>query len=250
VSGRGILIGRLAILAALLLAWEALPRMGVVNPQLLPSLGTTVVTLVELLGRPAIRGDLVTTIGEILVAFALALPLGAALGILVAESDHAGRVLKPLFFFVLSIPKSIFLPLMILALGIGFWQKVAFGILSTLFILIMGAAAAVESVRADHLLVARACGAGRLKTATRVYAPSMLPVLLETLRIAMIFNITGVILAEMYASRTGIGSRIAVWGEDFQMPQLYAGVLLVALLAIAGNEAIRWLETRWGAWRA
>ncbi len=249
-SRSGILLGRFAILAALLAAWEALPRSGAVNAQLLPPFSTTVVTLLDILGRPAMKSDLLMTIGEILVAFALAVPLGAAVGVLVAESDYAGRVLKPLFFFVLSIPKSIFLPLMILALGIGFWQKVAFGMLSTVFILIMGAAAAVESVRADHLLVARACGAGRLQTVTRVYAPSMLPVLLETLRIAMIFNFTGVILAEMYASRTGIGNRIANWGDDFMMPQLYASVLLVALLSIACNEAIRWLETRSSAWRA
>lgn len=245
----GFVLVRTAVVAAFLAAWEVLPRIGAVNARLLPPLSTTAAMLLDILGRPAMTGDLLTTIGEILVAFALAVPVGAAIGMLVAENDYTGRVLKPLFFFVLSIPKSIFLPLMILALGIGFWQKVAFGIFSTIFILIMGATAAVESVRADHLLVARACGAGRLQTVARVYVPSMLPVLLETLRIAMIFNFTGVILAEMYASRTGIGHLIANWGEDFMMPQLYASVLLVALLAIACNETIRWLETRLSAWR-
>ena len=52
----------------------------------------------------------------------------------------------------------------------------------------------------------------------RIYVPSMMPVLLETLRISMIFNFTGVMIAEMYASRTGIGHLIASWGENFQMP--------------------------------
>ena len=51
---------------------------------------------------------------------------------------------------------------------------------------------------------------------------SMLPILLEALRIAMIFNFTGVMIAEMYASRTGIGHLIANWGENFQMRQLFA----------------------------
>ena len=79
---------------------------------------------------------------------------------------------------------------------------------------------------------------------TRVYVPSMMPILLETLRISMIFNFTGVMIAEMYASRTGIGHLIANWGENFQMPQLFAGVILLAAVAIAFNETVRWLENR------
>ena len=77
------------------------------------------------------------------------------------------------------------------------------------------------------------------QTAFRVYVPSMMPVLLETLRISMIFNFTGVMIAEMYASRTGIGHLIANWGENFQMRQLFAGVILLAAVAILFNETVR-----------
>jgi len=245
----GLILARLSLIAMLLAAWEALPLYGLVNARLLPALGDVLTALGGIVARPEFASDLATTLSEILVAFAISVPAGAALGMLVAESDYAAEVLKPIFLFVLSIPKSIFLPLMILAIGIGFWQKVAYGMVSTIFILIMGAASAVESVRADHLLVARAYGASRTQMVARVYLPSMLPVLLETLRIAMIFNFTGVILAEMYASRTGLGHLIASWGENFMMPQLLAGVLLVAAMAILFNEAIRWLETRCSAWR-
>ena len=74
-------------------------------------------------------------------------------------------------------------------------------------------------------------------------------VLLEALRISMIFNLTGVILAEMYASRDGIGHQIETWGENFQMPQLLAGVLLIAVIAMTFNELVRWVETRCSHWR-
>jgi NitT/TauT family transport system permease protein len=154
-----------------------------------------------------------------------------------------------MLFYVFSVPKSIFLPMFILAFGIGFQQKVAYAAFSTVFIVIMTATAAVESVRADHLLVARSYGATRTQVIGRVYLPSMLPVLLEALRLSMIFNFTGVLIAEMYASRTGIGQLIASWGENFQMTQLFAGVVLLATAAILINETIRWLETRCSAWR-
>jgi NitT/TauT family transport system permease protein len=84
---------------------------------------------------------------------------------------------------------------------------------------------------------------------TRVYVPSMLPILLETLRISMIFNFTGVMIAEMYASRTGIGHLISNWGENFQLPQLFAGVILIAVVAIAFNETVRFFESRISVWR-
>ena len=113
----------------------------------------------------------------------------------------------------------------------------------------MSATAAVESVKQDHVLVARSCGATRGQILMRIYVPSMMPVLLETLRISMIFNFTGVMIAEMYASRTGIGHLIANWGENFQMPELFSGVILLAAVAIAFNEAVRLLAGRVSKWR-
>ena len=205
--------------------------------------------LVAILGRADVQVGLAVTAAEVAVAFALAVPLGAAIGIAVAENDYFGRVFKPLFFFIFSVPKSIFLPMFILVFGIGFGQKVAFGVFSTIFIVIMSATAAVESVRAEHLLVARSYGATTGQIAARVYLPSMLPILLETLRISMIFTFTGVILAEMYASRTGMGSLIANWGENFMMRQLFAGVVLLAVIAIVINETVRRLEARCSTWR-
>ena len=77
----------------------------------------------------------------------------------------------------------------------------------------------------------------------------MLPILLEAVRIAMIFNFTGVMIAEMYASRTGIGHLIASWGENFQMPQLFAGVIVLAAVAILFNETVRYAETKCSTWR-
>ena len=240
---------RLLLLALFLGAWDVLPRNGIINPLLLPPFGDVITTLVQLLGRAQVHEAILVTSAEVLVAFVIAVPLGAAIGVALAESDYFGQIFKPLMFYVFSVPKSIFLPMFILIMGIGFQQKVAYAAFSTLFVVIMSATAAVESVKADHVLVARSYGATRMQILTRVYVPSMMPILLETLRISMIFNFTGVMIAEMYASRTGIGHLIANWGENFQLPQLFAGVILLAVVAIAFNETVRYLEHRVSAWR-
>ena len=244
-----ILAARLGLLALVLAAWELLPRHGVVNPLLLPPLGDVLVMLGELLQRGQVREALGVSAMEVVLAFVIAVPLGAALGVLIAENDYLGEVFKPMLFIVFAIPKSIFLPMFILAFGTGVQQKIAYAAFTTTFVVLMSAAAAVESVKQDYLLVARSYGATRMQILSRVYVPSMLPILLETLRISMIFNFTGVLIAEMYASRTGIGHLIASWGENFQMKQLFAGVILLAAAAILFNEALRWMETRVSAWR-
>jgi ABC-type nitrate/sulfonate/bicarbonate transport system permease component len=245
----GIKIARLAIVVAFFALWETLSRTAIVNPRLLPSATDTLATLAELLQRASVRGDLAVTASEVVAAFALAVPVGCLIGFLIAEHRYFAEVVKPLLFFAFSIPKSIFLPMFILVFGVGFAEKVGFGFFSTIFIVILSTTTAVESVRSEYLTVARSCGATSAQTAFRVYLPSMLPVLLEALRISMIFNLTGVILAEMYASRDGIGHQIATWGENFQMRQLLAGVVMIAAVAMIFNEMVRWVETKCSHWR-
>jgi len=244
-----IVVTRLALLALVLAAWELLPRYQLVNPLLLPPLSDVLSMLGELLQRRQVHEAIGVTAAEVVAAFLIAVPLGAALGVLIAESEYLGEIFKPMLFIVFSIPKSIFLPLFILVFGISFQQKVAYAAFTTAFVVLMSATAAVESVKQDYVLVARSYGATRMQILRRIYLPSMMPLLLETLRISMIFNFTGVMIAEMYASRTGIGHLIASWGENFQMKQLFAGVILLAAAAILFNEAVRHLEARYSTWR-
>src|SRR5215211_299422 len=248
-AGLGIKIARFAIVLAIFALWETLSRTGIVNPRLLPSASDTLVTLGELLQRASVRNDLAVTAKEVLTAFALAVPFGAMIGYLIAENRYFADVMKPLLFFAFSIPKSIFLPMFILVFGVGFSQKVGFGFFSTIFIVIMSTTTAVESVKVEHLTVARSYGATPVQTAFRVYLPSMLPVLLEALRISLIFNLTGVILAAMYASRDGTGHQIAIWGEHFQPRPSAAGVIMIAVIAMTFNELVRSVETRCSHWR-
>lgn len=249
-SRAAVILIRIALLAAFLGAWEFLPRTGIVNPMLLPPLSLVIETLGDILARGDFREAMLVTTAEVLVAFIIAVPLGGAIGVLAAEHAYFGAIFRPMLFYVFSIPKSIFLPMFILAFGIGFEQKVAYATFSTIFIVIMSASAAVESVKADYVLVAQSYGATRAQILRRIYIPSMMPILLETLRISMIFNFTGVMIAEMYASRTGVGHMIANWGENFMLPQLFAGVVVLAVAAMSFNELVRYMEARCSTWRS
>ncbi|CAM5189174.1 hypothetical protein CDEF62S_04150 [Castellaniella defragrans] len=98
-------------------------------------------------------------------------------------------------------------------------------------------------------MVARALKMKTLQRVLYVYLPSMTPVLLEAVRLAMIFNFTGILLAEMYASRLGVGNVVGVWGQSFQIRELLAMIIFISSIAIVFNEFIRHFETKCEHWR-
>lgn len=248
-SGKRRALIQLAIVAAILGIWESAVAIGFADARMLPPPSLVGQHLAAMLGDQRVLYNLWITSAQVGLAFAIVAPLGVGLGLLLGENDYLGRAFKPFFYFLAAVPKSVFLPIFILAFGIGFTQKVAFGVFQALFVLVISAIAAVGSVSPDLVKVARSYGATRRQLYTQIYLPSMMPIVVEGMRLGMIFNITGVVFAEMYVSRAGIGHMIANWGMRFQMPQLFAGIVLTAALSIAVNETLRWYERKVGQWR-
>ena len=112
--GATLVLVRLALLVAVLVLWEVLPRAGIVNPMLLPPLSDVLRALGQILVRGDVHEAMAVTAAEVVVAFMIAVPLGAVLGVLSAENAYFGDIFKPMLFYVFSIPKSIFLPMFIL----------------------------------------------------------------------------------------------------------------------------------------
>lgn len=233
----------------LLALWEAMVRLGRLDATLAPAPTTILEALIRLGRRPEVMTSLGVTAGEVIAAFLVAVPVGLFIGFTLAEVPFLGALLRPLVNFLFGVPKSIFLPIFILVFGVSIPQKIAFGVFTTVFVMIMGGIAAVQSVPRELVTVSRVYGAGRLQIVREIYVPAMAPILLESIRLGMVFNITAVLLCEIYGARDGIGYRIAAWGENLQMPQLYAALTMVAAAAVAVNEGLRLLEARLCSWR-
>ena len=229
--------------------WEGLVRWGWLDASLAPAPSATLDALRLLLLRPEVLTSLGVTAWEVLAGFLIAVPVGLLIGFTLAEVPLLGGLFRPLVNFLFGVPKSIFLPVFILVFGVSIPQKIAFGVFTTVFVLIVGGIAAVQSVPHELVTVSRVYGASRSQIIWEIYRPAMAPILLESARLGLVFNITAVLLCEIYGARDGIGYRIAAWGENLQMPQLYAALVIVAAAAVAVNEALRAVETRLGAWR-
>lgn len=234
--------GHLALVAIVAALWETAARSGWIDAGVLPPLSRVLAEMAALMQDEHFRGDLSLTLAEILVAFAIVGPLGLLAGFVVGEHHGLHRVLAPPIHLLLAIPKSIFLPIFIFAFGIGFLQKVVFAVVLAFFIVALNGIAAAQSVPAGLVTAARSFGASRGAIYLRICLPAMEPLILEGMRMALIFSITGVLLAEMYGAPRGIGRLIFAWGEMNRMPELFAAVLLIVILTIVSNEGLRLFE--------
>lgn len=233
---------RLVLIAAVAALWELAGRSAWVDPDLLPPLSKIVAALWGLLQDPRYRADLWITLGECLLAFAIVAPLGLACGFVLGERPRLERLFAPALQLLMTVPKSIFLPVFILLFGIGVQEKVIFAVALAYFIVVPTGIAAVHSVPRGLVTAARAFGATRRQIYTQIYVPAVTPIILGGARLGLIFAIHGIIFAEMYASSEGIGRRILDWGEAFQMRPMLATVLLILAVTVALNESMQFVE--------
>ena len=184
-----------------------------------------------------------------IAAFIIGAPIALATGFVMGENVAVGRSLSPVFNLVLSVPQSVFLPLFVLLFGLGFTEKLIFGVTHVFFVVAVNAMAAVRQVPHGQVMLARSYGAGRLRIYRSVYLPAMAPQVVTGLRLGIIFDIIGILLAEMYASRSGLGVLLLRWGESYAVDKLMAATVLISAVTILINETMRIWELHVERWR-
>lgn len=229
---------RIAVLGTILGAWHFASAAGWIDPRLLPAPMTVFLTLVDLLGDQTFLGHALATFTRVAIVFAIGVPLAVVTGFVIAERAAWRETLAPIIYFLMAVPKSIFLPVFIQLLGVGLLQKVVFGVVYMYFALAAITLAGVRSISPQLVLAARSFGATRPVVYRTIYLRAMLPTLVNGMRLALIFGIMGVLAAEMFASRSGLGQLIMVWGEEYRSAQTMATVLLISAVTITLNETI------------
>ncbi len=235
-------LGRLLAIAGIAAAWELVARLRAVDPEVLPPLSQVLAVLWRLLHDPRFLADIRITAIECVIAFAVVVPLGLLCGFVIGESYRLERALSSPLQLIMTVPKSVFLPVFVLMFGLGLVEKVVFAVVLAFFIVVPTGIAAVHSVSRGLVVATRSFGATRRQVFVHIYVPAMTPLILGGVRLGSIFVVHGVVFAEMYGALDGIGRSILTWGEAFQMDYLFAGVLLVLLFTVVLNESMQAIE--------
>ena len=168
---RRVLAIRLVTILFLVVAWEALSHSGLFYEGVLPSIVLIASALIYLLTDPVFYRHLAVSGTEILAGLAIGAALGVPLGILFGSRRFLGRVVAPYVTALATTPKIVFLPIVMLAVGIGSESKIALGALSAFFPIILSTAAGVVHVRPVHLNVGRSFNLTGWQMVRKIYLP-------------------------------------------------------------------------------
>jgi ABC-type nitrate/sulfonate/bicarbonate transport system permease component len=232
--------------AGLLAAWQ-LASMIINKPVLPPPwevLGAFMLELPQELGRHTLVSAW-RVVASIVVAVAAAVPTGLALGL----SPTADRLASPIIYLLYPIPKIVFLPVILLLLGIGNISKVFIIALILFFQMLVVVRDEAANLRLELIASVRSLGAGRRAVFRFVYLPACLPAVLTSLRVSIGTAIAVLFFAESFATTSGLGYYIIVetWGR-LAYPEMYAGVVAMSLLGLALYILVDRLQWRLCPW--
>jgi NitT/TauT family transport system permease protein/taurine transport system permease protein len=236
-----------ALYLGILIAWEALPRAGVVPPLFVPPLSEALGALVR--DHREFLGSLPTTLGEIVAAYAIAGGGGVLAGQLVAASPASRRLLVPVVRGAYAVPLVVLYPVMMVWFGLGPESKIAFAALYAFIPTMLTAAAGVAALSPALGETARAFGATRAQTMLYVALPASLPSLVAALRLGGALVIVGVIVAEMLGAADGLGFLVTRHRTLLNSPGVYAGIVLVLAMTGVHEALLRRLEQRVATYR-
>lgn len=235
-------------IAGLLVLMQALVTHGGVNRVLLPPPTAIAVTLGELISHGDFLPPLLSTLGLFALSFALSVIIGLGLGVLMGMSRVCRCLLEPLIELLRPMPKPALLPMLMLFLGIGLLMKTTVIVLTGLFPVLINTLQGVIGVDPVLTGTGRTFGLSRVALIRKVVLPAAMPYAMSGIRISLGLCLLVTVLAEMLTATSGLGFTILHAEREFRIGEMYAWLVVLAVLGFAMNYAIAQLEKRLTPW--
>lgn len=185
-------------------------------------------------------------IAGMLLSVVTAVPAGLAIG----GSRRLNRLFSPVIYLLYPIPKVVFVPVVLLFLGIGDSAKIVIIFLILFFQIVVLVRDQAAGLPPQLLQSLRSLGAGRRALFRFVYLPASLPAILTALRQSVGTAVAVLYVAELFATQLGLGYYIYYKGSTLlDYPAMYAGVLAMSLLGLGLYFSVDWLEHRLCPWK-
>ncbi|HEV2098248.1 MAG TPA: ABC transporter permease [Stellaceae bacterium] len=231
------------------LAWEVLPRIGLVNRVFLPPFSDVVVAVQRLALSGALAEHALASVLRSASGLALAILIAVPAGLMIGSSRRIAEFIEPLLELFRNTAPLALLPVFTLILGIGETSKIAMVLYASAWPILLSTANGVRTV--DPLLVkaARSMGLGSTRLFAKVILPASVPTIFTGIRLAAAHSILVLIAAEMVGAKAGLGYFVSAAEYNFQIPEMYAGILTLAALGLLVNFTLVHIERRLSMWR-
>jgi len=241
------LAGTLSVVGGLLL-WELVSRFLVSNPLFLAAPTQIIEAIYKLTLTGEMQRHVAISAAEFALGYVIASVLGIAVGFGMANNARFKQAMQPWISGLYATPTIALAPLFILWLGIGIWSKVLVVIFLVLFPVTINTEAGLRTTSERLIEMLRSFGATPRQIFFKVSLPSALPFILAGLKLGIGRGLIGVVVAELFGSRAGLGRLISQSADAFNMPELFAGVIVLAVAGILMTAGFGWLEKRLVPW--
>ena len=239
---------RYGLLIAFAVLWQVSPSLGWSNAAVLPPLDAILKALWNGLTIGPLLRDIAISLQRAGIAFGAAIVIGIPLGLFMGQVRVIERSLDPLLQLFRQTSALALYPVFILLLGLGETSKVFVIFWATLFPLLLATIGGVKQVDAKLIEMARVYGANRLTVFRRVVLPAALPQIFVGLRLSATTSLLLLIAAEMIGANSGVGFQVMNAQYNFQIPLMFASILLLALLGLLANFVLEALQARLCRW--
>ena len=215
----------------------------------LPPLPSLFKAAIAVLAKKVAYGHFAVTLYESLLGFGIAVVLGVIVGGAIGASRTATELFNPIILALYSIPKIIFLPLMMMIFGVGLAPKIANAALHAFFPIVLNSLVAMREVDRIHLKVARSMSASQIQLARKVYLPGMVLPVFAGIRLGLGLAFMGALLAELFESKAGVGYYVIQFYTSGRIAEMIVIILAVFALILLINAGMQHIENRLSVWR-
>jgi len=232
----------IAVFAVLLAAWQLLSM--AVGKHVVSRPVATIERAIELLGSPEFWGHAASTGIAFGLACTIAVVAGVVIGLWLGLRRFAGDVADPILGTFYSIPKITLYPIILLMFGLSLSAKVAFGVIHGVFPIAIFTMNALRNVAPVYTKTARMLRLSPVATVATIMAPAALPEILTGIRIGFAVTLLGTLIAELFASTSGIGFALIRATEIHDVTDILALTMLLFLFAAVVNALLHVIERK------
>lgn len=216
------------VLAVALIVWEGSVWLFKPAPLILPAPSAILGAFLQTPGL--FMRQLSFTLGITCLGFALAVVLGVLLAVAIVSSRLLERTVYTLLVALNSIPKVALAPLFVIWMGTGTEPKVAIALMLAIFPIVIDTVLGLRSVDPDVLDMTKSMRARPLQVLWKIRFPSALPAMFAGMKVAISLALVGAIAGEFVASQVGLGYVILTAQGMFQIPRVFAAIVLLGIL--------------------
>ena len=234
------------VLAALLVLWEVVVVGFDIPYEILPSASASFAAIWEY--RGALWTNALATLYTTVIGFILAVAVGLGLGVAVGVSRAVYAALYPLLVGFNAIPKVALVPILVIWFGVNVWSPIITAFVLSFFPIVVNVAVGLATIEPELRDVLRALGASKRDILFKVGIPRSLPYFFASLKIAITLSFVGAVIAETVAGNEGIGHVMLVASSSFNTPLMFAGLIVIAAMAIGMYAIFAAADRRFTGW--